>query len=54
MKRKVWEEARFQEGFRAGLGLVGHMEEVEFGCEKPGGPGNGFEQRTGEVGYQMM
>lgn len=46
--------SQVQEGFRAELGLVGHMEEVGFGCERLGGPGDGFEQRTGEVGYQMM
>lgn len=48
MKRRMWEEVRFQERFRAGLGLVGHMEEVGFGCERAGRPGNGFEQRVGE------
>lgn len=43
-------EMRFQEGFRAGLGLAGHVEEVGFYCGGFGGSGAGFEQRAGESG----
>lgn len=49
VKRKTWEEVSFQEGFRAGPGLVGHLAEVGFGGEGAGGPGDGFELMGGVV-----